>query len=82
MLKHVVIITISKYSPMKDVLVFFHIYIYIYIGHSALSFTLFEIAVPHYPLFSLLRQKIDVFLKKMVKIFWGATSRKVLFQMS
>ena len=27
-------------------------------------------------------QKIDVFLKKMVKFFWGATSRKVLFQRS
>ena len=54
----------------------------IYIGHSTLSFALFEIAVPNYPLFFLLRQKIDVFLKKMVKFFWGATSGKVLFQMS
>ena len=42
-----------------------------YIGHSALSFALFEIGAPHYPLFSLLGQKIDVFLKKMVKIFLG-----------
>ena len=54
----------------------------LFISHSALSFALFEIAVPHYPLFSLLYQKIDVFLKKMVTFFWGATSRKVLFQMS
>ena len=53
-----------------------------YIDHSALSFALFEIGVPHYPLFSLLRQKIDVFLKKKVKFFWAATSRKVLFQLS
>ena len=38
-----------------------------YNDHSALSFALFEIAVPNNHLFSLLRQKIDFFLKKMVK---------------
>ena len=48
----------------------------IYIGHSALSFVLFEIAVPHYPLFSLLRQKIDFFSEKNGKMFLGGHRRK------
>ena len=54
------------------------------ISHSVLSFALFEIAVPNYPLFSLLCQKIDVFLNKN---FLGGHLRKgpisnvkVLFQ--
>ena len=42
---------------------------YMYMGHSVLSFALLENGMPHYPLFSLLHQKIDRFLKKTVKFF-------------
>ena len=51
-------------------------------GHSTLSFTLFEIEVPHYPLFSLLRQKIDVVLKKIVNFFGGPSPERSRLQMS
>ena len=53
-----------------------------FMGHSALSFALLENGVPNNPPFSLLHQKIDRFLKKTVKFFWGATAGKVLFQLS
>ena len=48
----------------------------LHIGHSALSFVLLEIGVPSNPLFSLLHQKIDFFLKNF---FLGGHRR---FQMS